>query len=652
MKKFKTACSLNCWDICAIEVTVDEDKVVKIQGDPNHPITRGFLCQKGIKHMERVLSPNRLTSPMKKLNNRWVSITWEEAIKEISHNLREIKENYGSTALIHYKDFGHGGLLKNIDTAFFNSYGGVTSPKGSLCWGAGMAAQELDFGRALSHDPEDHLNSKTIIIWGRNPAYTNPHLVPFLKKAKEKGTNIVVIDPIKTATAKIATHHYPVLPESDGFLALAMAKLIIEEEIYDPDFVHNYSRGFDHYVNYIKSLNLEELIDKTGLSLEDLSTLVDLYAKNKPSAIILGYGLQRYYNGGKNIRFIDALGALTGNIGIPGGGVSYANKYTTNWINHSYINNTLPYDLPSFKRSLFSQYVLEERPNEIKGIFVTTSNPVSQLPNTTKTIEAFRSIPFKVVIDHFLTDTAQMADYVLPCTHIYEEEDFIFSSMWLSYFYYTEKILPPRNHVKNEFEIFTLLAKEMNMVDFLEKYPDERTYLEKSLYPLLADIGLSLDDIKGKSLKLEGNTVPWKNRIFATPSKKFQFINPAEDGLEFISFKDKNYPLHLLTLHPKHSLHSQHFIDEDPSTLPKVYGNSKTFKEHKVSDGEEIRLLSKDGSIRVVASIDEGVRDDVLMVYEGWWLKNQGVNHLTPDGVSDIGDQGIMNNCICKIRKC
>jgi len=413
VKIIKTACSLDCWDTCAIEVTIDGDKVIKTQGDPDHPITKGFICQKGIKHIERVLSPNRITTPMKKVNNELVPITWDQAIKEIAYNLKDIQKNHESSSLIHYKESGHGGLLKNIDTAFFNSYGGVTSPIGSLCWGAGMAAQIADFGKPLSHDPEDHLNSKTIIIWGRNPANTNIHLVPFLKKAKENGANIVVIDPIKTATAQMATHHYQVRPEGDGFLALAMARLIIDAKLYDKTFVDNYSIGFDSYFKYVKSLDLNDLVDKTGLSLENVKELTDLYANNKPSSIILGYGLQRYYNGGKNIRFIDALGALSGNIGIEGGGVTYANKYTSGWVDSSYVNNTLPHELPSFKRSLFSEYILEDNPGRIKGIFVTVSNPVLQLPDTKKTIEAFKSIPFKVVIDHFLTDTAQMARFIL-----------------------------------------------------------------------------------------------------------------------------------------------------------------------------------------------------------------------------------------------
>lgn len=650
MKKIRTACSLDCWDACTIEVTMEDDRVMKIQGDPHHPITKGFICQKGMKHLERVLSEDRLTSPMKKVDGTWIPIDWEVAIEEIGAKLKEIREDFGPSSLIHYKDSGHGGIVKSIDNAFFNSYGGATSPKGSLCWGAGIAAQKLDFGKPLSHNPEDHLNAKTIIIWGRNPVDTNVHLVPYLKKSKENGANIVVIDPVKTATVNLATHYYSIKPEADGFLAIAMAKIVLSKNAQDTAFIDHHSRGFQEYKQYIDTFSMDVLVDKIGISLEEIMELTALY-RNKPSAIILGYGLQRYYNGGKNIRFIDALAALTGNIGIAGGGVSYANRRVVEWIDDAYASNSLDFEPPTFKRALFADYVLENAPNHIKGIFVTTSNPIVQLPDTTRTIEAFKAIPFKVTIDHFMTDTAQLSDYVLPCTHIYEEEDFIYSSMWQPYFCYTERVLSPRNGVKNEFEIFKLLAQKMGMEDFLQKYPDEKTYLRRSLAPLLEKLNLSLEEIQGKSLTIAEEDIPWKDKKFSTPSGKFQFINPSEDDLEFISTNDHEYPLHLLSVHPKHSLHSQHFKDEDPETLPSVYGSAETFKRYGVLEGDVISLYSKDGKIQVRSVFSEHIREGVLMIREGWWLKNQGVNRITSTGVSDIGNQAVFNNCLCKIIK-
>ncbi|ABR50717.1 Nitrate reductase [Alkaliphilus metalliredigens QYMF] len=649
MKKVQTACPLDCWDCCAIEVTTNEGEIINVQGDKHHPITKGFLCEKGLKHLERLSSTKRLNTPMKKTDGQWHSISWEKAIAEIGDKLLEIKRKCGSTALIHYSEGGHGGLSKNIDTAFFNAYGGVTSPMGSLCWGAGIAAQTLDFGKVLSHDPEDLLNAQTIIVWGRNPAYTNIHLLPFLKKAQKKGTQLVVIDPIKTATAKMADHYYSVKPESDGFLALAMAKIMIENNWINVDFITQYCDGFEDFHGYLQNLDLNMLVEKTGLSIDSVQSLATLYACHGPSAIILGYGLQRYTHGGKNIRLIDALGALSGNIGIPGGGVSYANQYVSQWLDHDYLRNEQNHSVPSFKKGLFSQYVLQDRHESLEGIFITKANPVVQLPNTSDTIKAFDSIPFKVTIDHFMTDTAQLSDYVLPCTHIFEEEDFLHSSMWHPYFHYTERVVPPQNGVKSEFEIFKLLAEYMNMTDYLDQYGCQRTYLEKGLRPLLKKFNSTLDDIQGKRLKLTGNEIPWQDKIFYTSNKKFNLFCLQVSELPFTENFNTEYPLQLLSVHPKHSLHTQHYIDTDNLMLPKVYCHPNTLNQWHVHDGDRVKVISPTGELHVRIVLDSDVSPNLLLIYEGWWLTHGGVNHLTPLGVSDIGDQATYNNCFCKI---
>lgn len=652
MKMIRTTCPLDCWDSCAIEVTVKDNVICNVKGDPHHPITKGSLCVKGVQHLERLNSPNRLTSPMKKVHGEWVEISWDQAISEIGDKLIDIKKHAGTDSIMYYAESGHNGILKNIDQAFFNTYGGVVMPQGNLCFSAGFTAQCTDFGNALSHDPEDHLNAKTIIVWGRNPANTNLHLVPFLEKAKANGTNIVVIDPIKTPTADIATHYFQIKPEADGFLALAMAKLIIDSGSHDDNFTKNHSENFDDYKANIAAMKLDELIAKTGLSENDVRTLVRLYAQSGPAAIILGYGPQRYRNGGKNIRLIDALGALTGNIGIPGGGVTYANIFVLQWVDGNFLTNSASSRTSAtFKKPLFPEYVLQERKGEIQGIFVTRSNPVIQMPNTDKVIEAFNRIPFKVVLDHFMTDTAQLADYVLPCTHIYEEEDFLHSAMWHSYFHYTERVVAPVKGVKSEFEIYSLLAAHMQMSEFTEKYPDEKTYLKGALAPLLKDLNITLEEMQGQRMKKEGNDIPWKVKKFTTPSGKFNFIVPKlEDWIYDEAIKER-YPLHLLTIQPVDSLHSQHFMDKEDHQLPAVYCNQQVMDTWSIKDGHDIVVESPDGSINAKVKLDNRVGNGILAAHNGWWLKNQGVNRLTPSGVSDIGDQAIFNNCMCRIRK-
>lgn len=648
MKSYRTVCPLDCWDRCSIIIKVNENNEASIEGDGEHPITRGFLCNKGRQHLHQLNSLDRIRQPLKKVNGEWIAIQWQQAIKEIGDQLISILNNEGPSSIIHLSDAGHCGLLKNIDKAFFNSLGGITKSIGSLCWGAGIEAQRLDFGRVLSHDPSDHLNSNTIVIWGRNPVYTNIHLMPFLQEAKKKGSNLIVIDPIKTATAALSTHFYQIKPESDGHLAMAMAKLIIDKNWVNEAFLRKYSKGFTEFKHQLEQYSLAHLLQPTGLSERELYELTELYTKTGPSSIILGYGLQRYPNGGNNIRYIDAVAAITGNIGVAGGGVSYANQYINQWIDWQYAYNTPQQEGPSFVKSKFASYVLQDRRNEIKAIFSTRGNPVLQMPDTNKTLEAFNSIPLKVTIDHFMTDTAKNSDYVLPCTHMFEEEDFLFSSMWHSYFSFSEKVFHPQDEVKSEFEIFKALADYMKLQEFSRKYPSEKFYLEKALSPLLRNIGLSLEDLNGKSFKLKGNDIPWENRIFSTASKKFEFIEPQIDTLTKEANKD--YPLQLLTLHPKDSLHSQHFRTVDQN-LPTVYCNQQMLSNYNIAVGDTVSISSPYGEIKCIIDVDNGAPINIIYIYEGWWLKAQGINNLTSPGYSDIGNQAIYNHCFCKISK-
>lgn len=203
-KVHQSACPLNCWDSCGFLVTVDDGKVTKVDGDPNHPITEGKICGRGRMLETKTNSPDRLRYPMKKQNGEFVRISWEQALDEIADKLREIKETSETTAVLHSHDYANNGLLKALDQRFFNGYGGVTEIVGSICWGSGIEAQSWDFGRSYGHGPLDIYNSKHVVVWGRNVSRTNMHLYHHLQQVKKKGATITVIDPIFNPTAKLA----------------------------------------------------------------------------------------------------------------------------------------------------------------------------------------------------------------------------------------------------------------------------------------------------------------------------------------------------------------------------------------------------------------------------------------------------------------
>ncbi|CZR77151.1 Formate dehydrogenase H [Clostridioides difficile] len=362
IKKLSHGCTLDCHDCCKFNVYTKGNNVVKIEGDKNHPYTKGFICKKGMAHLDRLDHKDRIKTPMLKVDGVWKEISFDKAIEIMVEKLTYYKEKYTSKSVMHYDQYGSGSVLKYIGDIFFNFYGGVSRHKGGPCWSAGMHAQKYDFGVAKSHAIEDMLNSKSIFVWGKNPAYTTIHTMQIIKKAKEKGIKIVVIDPIYTKTAQIADKYVQVNPGTDGALAIAMAKIIVEDKLYDEEYINSYVIGFEEYKKYLSSLELSFLIDECGVKENDIRELVDLYT-NKYSSINVGYGLQKYKNGGNTIRAIDALGAITGQIGFSGGGVNYANKVYPSVINSDPYNSQSYGEDREFYVSNISKFIEESLKN-------------------------------------------------------------------------------------------------------------------------------------------------------------------------------------------------------------------------------------------------------------------------------------------------
>lgn len=653
-KKISFGCGLDCFDNCSMVATIENDRITKIEGNKDHPLTQGIICIKGRKHLERLYHPDRILSPKRKINDIWVDISYEEAFDEITNKLLSYKKEYGPESVLLLSSGGYGGLSKSVDKMFFNYYGGATTAIGSLCLGAGREAQRIDFGSNKEHQPQDILNAKTIIIWGRNPADTSINLMKYLVEAKKRGSFIYVIDPIKTNTAKIATEYISVKPGSDGALALGIANYIIENNLTDNKFISQNVKGYEQYKEYVQQFNLDYVQEITGIDKDVIIKLARSYAVNKPSSIYIGYGLQRYRNGGNNVRLIDALGAITGNIGISGGGVNYYNKAISSQV-FSEVDKSENFALSkrTYIIGQFADFILNANDPPIKCMIINKGNPMVQVGNVNKTIEAFKKVEFKVVIDLFMTDTAQHADLILPATSILEEEDFLYTGMYSQYLNYSERAIEPRNNIIGDFDLFRILAKKMK----LNEYPDidRETFFRGALKNLIKDNNVTYEFLKENHFTPVYNQVPWNDGIFDTPSGKYELYSETakKQGISpipiFIPLKDKGdgYTLRLLTPHPKNSLHSQHFAFED--NKPTAYINQKTIAQEGFEDKQFVKIQSKHGEIEVLLSVSNDVGENTIMIYEGWWHKSGSVNFLTSDEVSDIGNQSAYYESFCRI---
>jgi anaerobic selenocysteine-containing dehydrogenase len=655
----QSACPLNCWDNCGFHVSVENGKIVKIEGDWAHPITKGKICARGRMLETRTNSPERLLYPLKKVNGEFEKISWEQALDELAFHMKKIKEEYGSTAVLHSHDYSNNGILKNVDQRFFNCYGGVTELVGSLCWGSGIEAQNWDFGNAISHEPDDILNSKNILVWGRNAARTNMHFYQKLMEAKKQGAKIYVIDPIFNATAKLADQYVSIRPGMDGILAAGIMKEILKFGLEDRHFIDHFTHGFDDLRTLLEGISLAKISEITEVPEEVISHLAHVYAE-LPTSTFMGLGLQRYENGGNTIRLIDALVAISGNIGIPGGGANYANKQVGQSFDFEEL--TLPSRRQNYRQFPImkqAEEILTAKNPEIKMIIVTCGNPLTQVPDTNVVKRAFSSVSPLVVIDQFMTDTARMADYVLPTTTSFEEEDIYYSSMYYHYVNYGPKLVEAPGEAKSDLWIWMELAKRLGFGEDFH-FPREQ-WLKMTLHSLEKK-GFTLEKLKEQhTLDLPVKMIPWEDRKFDTPSGKYEFT--SNNGLLKLSLPieskwsnpalAKEFPYSLLTIHPLRSNHSQnyHLFDKSPSVKIEIASNIAEI--HHLQEGDQVRVWNDRGEIKGAVAILPRAHPNTINIDEGIWVQFGGsVNNLTSSRVSDNGFGSTLYDCLVNIEKC
>lgn len=641
MKVLSGGCTLDCFDACKFNVYTVDNNIAKIEGDKSHPYTKGFICKKGFNHLKRHNHLNRHYKPLLKVNGKWKVISFEEALDIMAQKLSYYKGNYGSKSFMYYEQYGSGSLLKSIGEIFFNFFGGSCKQKGGPCWSAGIDAQKLNFGDVKSHSLEDMMNSKTIIVWGKNPANTTIHTMNMIKKAQKAGAYVIVIDPILTDTAKQADFYLRIKPGGDGALALAMGKRIIELNLHNEDFINKYVKNFSEYKFYLDKLNLKDLCKICGVSMSDLDLLVKKYTEPY-STILQGYGMQKYSYGGNTIGNINTLGAITGQIGYSGGGINYANRVYPDVLNTDPYESYKYADDEFFYVSKISDFIEE---NNIKMAVITKSNLINQLPQLNKLQKAMNKIDFKVCFDLFLTDTAEACDLFIPATSVFESEDLLYSSMTNPYLTYIEKAVEPENPLMDEYYFFQELARKLNLANY--PYVDKKEYLEKVIEPLRKinkEVNL---DYLAKNYFTIHESIAWKDKKFKTESGKFEIL--IDENALNISETDKEYNFRLLTNHGRESLFSQHYMDNENKAI--AYINNKMANKYNFYENDLIHMESSEGSIEVSLKVDDAICDNVIMMYAGWWKKHGNPNWIIKSCISDIGGQVTYNETFVKLYK-
>lgn len=626
-KTVVTTCPLDCPDNCGILAKVKADRVIALKGNPEHGHTQGFLCRKGYKYTRRVYSPDRVLFPLKRINGAWKRISWDEAQDTIAEKIRFFQGAYGNGSIMHFQRSASWGATKHLVRRFFNLLGGVTGTKGSLCAGSVMAAQQADMGARLGNDPKDLLNSKVILIWGRDPVKSSIHYVPILKEALRRGDRLILIDPVRTKTASLCNEHIAPRPGTDGYLAIGMAKEIVKAGLIDSNFIENYTAGYGKYLKLINSFSMKEISEKCGLEQLEIERLAQIYGKHKPSSIFLGYGINKWVHSPEMIRFIDALGALTGNVGKLGGGVNHG--FQTRRL---FDLKVLAPEAVRYRREIpepiLGQGILDATEPPIKMIWINGSNPVISCPNSNKVIRALKSLDFVVVVDHFMTDTADLAHIFLPTTTFLEEEDVVVSwgHNWIGP---VNKVIEPLGECKSDLHIVQELAGRLGLSNEMAGMTQE--WLKRLLQPM-EKAGVTLERVMESPVRCPlAPMVAFADKKFLTSSGKFEFTT------SFYKERMKEHPYHLLTVLGDKWLNSL-ILEEEHPEMPQAFISPDMARENRIGNKSKVSIKSTVGELLAEAHFSDGIRNDTVVMPQGTWLKKGGAaNELTQDLVSNSG---------------
>lgn len=625
-----TTCTRDCPNTCGLIATVEDGRLVRLRGDPDHPLTAGAACHKCFRYIERVYSPERVTHPLRRVDGRWRRATWDEALDLVADKLRDVAAESGPEAILHYQGYGERTALKLLNRYFFNLLGGVTTLRGSLCGGAGQGAQDLDFGTRVSHDPLDHYNSASMILWARNPVSTNISLVRIARDIRNRGGTVVVIDPARTRSVSIADHHIRPRPGRDGCLAMAASKLILRDGAEDRAFLEARCDGFAGYEAILDRFSVEELCSLAGVSVDDARLVADVMARQRPASILLGWGLHRHEQAHLSIRPIDALAAISGNLGVPGGGVSQGfeeyGPYDQRWWGDS-----LNPERRTFFAGRVGEAMLSADDPPVRAVFVTAANPVCSAPNTDRVAEAFRRAEMVVYSGHFLDDTAELADIFLPATTFLEETDVV-AAYGHNYVGPVNRVIEPVGEARSEFRMFHDLAARFPFADAFRRSEEE--WLVALCAPLWAQ-GADPAALRRGAFRQDKPMVPYADGVFPTGTGRFRFMDRFDPAL--LDGEGRGYPYTLLTIAPHGFICSERTLAEhDP--LPTVRLNTAEAIRCDARDGQAVWVRSERGRIMARLRVGENMRNDVAVAERGGWNRaGHGLNRLTRDMESAVG---------------
>jgi len=664
----RAACPHDCPDTCAIRVTVQNGRAIRVQGDPDHPPTHGALCTKVSRYPERTYHPGRVLHPLRRTgpkgSGQFERVGWDEALSDIAARLKAIAAR-DPQAVVPYSYAGTMGLLQgeSMDRRFFHKLGASLLDR-TICASAGGEALTATYGGKIGMHVEHFAESKLIVIWGSNSIASNLHFWTFAQAAKRNGAKLVCIDPRRTETADKCHQHIALLPGTDGALALALMHELVVNDWLDHDYIERHTEGWPKLRERALQWPPERAAEVCGITAEEIRGLARDYGNTSPAAIRLNYGMQRVRGGGNAVRLVAILPCLVGAWRHRAGGLLLS---SSGWF---------PVDRAALQRpdligsrkprtinmSTIGDDLLRESSAEfgpkIEALVVYNSNPVAVAPESPKVVKGFaRDDLFTVVLEQFMTDTADHADYVLPATTQLEHLD-VHLSYGHSYALINEPAIAPVGEARPNTSVFRELAQRMGFDEPCFRDSDE----DMARVAFAKDV--SLDALRANGwVKLPLGEAPLANGGFRTPSGKCVIDSPEFGVPDHVPNYEspqgelaERFPLAMISPPARNFLNSS-FVNvqslRDIEGEPVLEMHEADALARGIAHGQPVRVFNDRGEYVCKALLSARARPGVVNGLGIWWRKlgvnGTNVNEVTHQRLTDIGRAPSFYDCLVEV---
>lgn len=679
----QAACPHDCPDTCAMQVTVERRAgvrvAVRVAGDPAHPPTGGTLCTKVARYLERTYHPDRVLTPLRRIGRkgagRFEPVSWERALGEIAQRLGEIAAR-DPQEIVPYSYAGTMGLIQGEAMAqrFFHRLGASRLDR-TICSSAGAAGLEYTIGGRLGTDMEQFEHSRQILFWGCNAVTSNLHLWSRAQEAKRRGARLIAIDPYRSLTAERCHEHIALLPGTDGALALGMMHVMIREGWLDHEYIERHTLGFDVLAERALAFDPQRVATICGVPSGVIERLAHDYWHVRPTAIRLNYGMQRAHGGGNAVRAVACLPALAGHWRDPAGGLLLSTSSAFE-VDEAYLTrpDLLAGRAPrTINMSTIGEALAQAQP-PVSAIIVYNSNPVAVAPQSGQVAQGFaRDDLFTVVLEHFRTDTADHADFVLPATTQLEHLD-VHKSYGHLYVVANNPAIEPLGEALPNSEIFRRLARRMRFDEPCFSETDEQ--LAAGAFVRVGTAPYDWERVRKDGWQRLGVPVryaPFEAGGFPTPSGRCEFFSArlAAMGLDplpgFVApYESANstpalaqrYPLAMISPPARHFLNST-FVNVQ--SLRAVEGephldlHPQDAAARGIGDGDPVEAFNSRGTLRLRARVTDRARPGVVVALSVWWKKlasdGRNANELTHQQLTDLGRAPCFYDCLVEVRR-